>query len=99
MKSSPMESDEFPSVATLVRYIHERSDELKKAIVVPPGVAYVENETELLAPVGCFTLLLCVANGEAIVVRDEAVEAILNNGILNRMHVKIELWTGVKVES
>jgi len=94
-----MENDEFPSVAALVRYIHERSDELQKAVIIPPGVAFIENETELLAPTDCFTLLLRVANGDAIVVRDEPVEAILNNGILNRMHVKIELWTGVKVES
>jgi len=94
-----MESAEFPTVAALVRYIHERSDELQKAVVIPPGVAFVENETELLAPVECFTLLLRVAKGDPIVVRDEPVEAILNNGILNRMHVKIELWTGVRVAS
>jgi len=94
-----MENDEFPTVASLVRYIHERSDELKKAVVIPPGVAYVENDIELLAPADCFTLVIRVARGDAIVVRDENVEAILNNGILNRTHVKIELWTGVREAS
>lgn len=91
--------NEFPTVAALVRYIHERSDVVDKAFVIPPGVPFHQNEIELLPPVEHFTLFLRVVNGDPIVVRDESVEAILNNGILNRMHIKIELWKGVKVEA
>ena len=88
-----MESDDFPSVAALVRYIHERSEEISMAFVIPPGVPFFQHHIRVLEPCEGFTLFLQATSGEAaIVVRDEAVEAVLNNGILNRMSIKIELW-------
>lgn len=89
---------EFATVTDLVRYIHEQSDEVKKAILIPPGFAYVDRGVELLPPVDVFTLVLYVANGDPIVLRDDPVEAILNNGILNRRHIRIELWTAPTAE-
>lgn len=82
-------ADEFPTVAALVRYIHERSDEIEKAFLIPPGSAFIDQDVQVLEPSDVFTLYLRAKTGDAIVVRDFDAEAVLNNGILQRRSIKL----------
>jgi len=72
----------------LLKYIQERTDDIEKA-VIPQHLTIVfqpGNEQVQAA------MVLHLISGETLIVRDkEDAEAVLNDGILNRMKIRIEL--------
>lgn len=64
----------------LLTTIRERFDDIERAVLVPPGLISEQ-----------FVMVLDFMNGERQVIDADNAEIILNDGILNRMHVKIEL--------
>ena len=74
--------------AGLLQYIRERSDDIEKA-VIPQHLSIVFHPSEERVEAG---LVLHLVSGEVLIVNDKKdAEAVLNDGILHRMKIRIEL--------
>lgn len=74
--------------AGLLKYIRERTDDIEKA-VIPQHLSIVFHPSEEAVQAA---LVFHLMSGETLIVREkEDAEAVLNDGILNRMKIKIEL--------
>lgn len=72
----------------LLKYIRERADDIEKA-VIPQHLAIVFQPSQEQVQAG---LVLHLVSGEVLIVREkEDAEAVLNDGILNRLKIRIEL--------
>ena len=72
----------------LLQYIRERTDDIEKAVIPQHlSVVFHPGEEEVEA-----ALVLHLISGETLIVQEKAdAEAVLNDGILNRMKIRIEL--------
>jgi hypothetical protein len=74
--------------AGLLNYIREKADDIEKA-VIPRHLSIVFHPSEERVEAG---LVLHLVSGELLIVnKKQDAEAVLNDGILNRMKIKIEL--------
>lgn len=87
------EEHNLGSTEALVRYVQERSDDIEKAVLYPPGGVITNNGVVVRGPFVQFALVLHLADRTQAVFGND-VEAVLNDGILNRMRIRIELGTG-----
>jgi hypothetical protein len=87
--SAPSDGDS-PS-ARLLRFIQERSDDLEKVVLLPPGVAPAQDGVLVGLPVNQFILMLHFVDGNRKAIFGDDVELVLNDGILHRMKIHIEL--------
>ena len=72
----------------LLKYIKERTDDIQKAVIPQHlSIVFQPNGERVEA-----AMVLHLISGETLIVRDTAdTEAVLNDGILNRMKIKIEI--------
>lgn len=80
---------DFGSSEELLRYIQEKSDDIERVVIIPPG-AVVTYMGVPQAPIEEFKAMLYLCNGERKVIGTTDAEILLNDGILNRMKLKIE---------
>ncbi len=72
----------------LLNYIRERSDDIEKA-VIPQHLSVVFQPSGERVEAG---LVLHLMSGEVLIVNQKGdAETVLNDGILNRMKIRIEL--------
>jgi hypothetical protein len=72
----------------LLRHIQERSDDIEKVII--PQTEHVSIGGTIPAPFPP-GIIICLINGEQWGISKEDAEIILNDGILNRMKIKIQI--------
>jgi hypothetical protein len=74
--------------AGLLQYIREKADDIEKA-VIPQHLSIVFHPSGEQVEAG---LVFHLVSGEVLIVKEKQdAEAVLNDGILNRMKIKIEL--------
>lgn len=83
----------FDSIDDIVRHLKERADDIEKAVLYPPGGHIAQHGVPVSGPVDQFALVFHLTNNQQTVF-GRTVEAILNDGILNRMRIPIELGVG-----
>lgn len=88
--SDDYQMDKYESSGELLRVIQERSDDIERAIVTPPGFV-MENPDGRKVRFPAFTLIFKTVSGQQLVVGKDDAEVVLNDGILTRMKVPIQL--------
>jgi hypothetical protein len=87
-----LEEDDFGSSESVLRDIQERSDDIEKAVIPQSSVITVYDPNNHLdaeeVEAGMFRHMV---EGNLKIVHPKDAELILNDGILNRMKIKIEL--------
>jgi hypothetical protein len=88
-----LEPQDFGSSEAALRYIQEKSEDIEKA-VIPQSLTILVSapgmpNTELEAG-----MVLHMLNGHRKIIHPVDAELILNDGILHRMKIKIELFRG-----
>ncbi|HEX4142974.1 MAG TPA: hypothetical protein VHY91_05450 [Pirellulales bacterium] len=78
---------DFGSVEAVVAYLKERADDIEKAVIPQSEVISIPETGEEI-PAG---MVLHMVNDRTKIIMPPAAEAILNDGILNRLRIKIEL--------
>ena len=74
--------------AGLMQYIREKADDIEKA-VIPQHLSIVFHNSKEQVQAG---LVFHLVSGEILIVREKQdAEAVLNDGILNRLNIRIEL--------
>ena len=82
--------EDFGSTEALLKEIQERSDDIEKAVILPPGFVFTYLGQAKSLPLKQFGLVLHFANERKVIFGDD-VAVVLNDGILNRMRIQIEL--------
>ncbi|TMQ34699.1 MAG: hypothetical protein E6K70_06245 [Planctomycetota bacterium] len=81
---------DFGSSKALLAHIKERSDDLEKVVIIPPGSRRVyRSRTE--AVVGEWQMMLCMIGDKRSVIGQVDARMLLCDGILDRMGIKIEM--------
>lgn len=94
MSDKPKE-EHFDDPAAFIKEIQERSDDIEKVVIYPPGFSLVNAKGQRAShAIPQMIMLLHKVNGETLIVGAESAEHILNDGILNRMRIKIQLHKG-----
>ena len=83
----------FPSSQALIADIKERSDDLEKVVIIPPGTWKVLNG-RLVGMAGEFQLMLCMVGGDRYEIGQTDATLLLEDGILERMDIKVEWLNG-----
>jgi hypothetical protein len=85
------EQQDFGAIENVLRFIQERSDDIER-VVIPQTASIRDKKTgEVIPDVG---LIVWWTDGTKSLVFREAAELVLNDGILNRMKIRIELRSG-----
>lgn len=89
------EVNKFGSTEALLKELKERSDDFEKAVLFHPG-GYItdRNGVQVMGPFPHYALVFTLASGQSKAIFGADVEAVLNDGILNRMRIPIELASG-----
>jgi hypothetical protein len=85
------EINNLGTTEALVKYVQERSDDIEKAVLFPPGMTLAQNGVRVMGPFDQFALVFHLTNGRSQAIFGGDVEAVLNDGILYRMRIRIEL--------
>jgi hypothetical protein len=81
---------DFGSSEKLLEYIKERSDDIEKVVILPPGVALHYMGQQMGPPQQGFSMMLHFVGGKREQICQADAEILLNDGILSRMKLKIE---------
>lgn len=84
----------FGGSEALLRFIQERSEDIEKVVICPPGYSLSYMGKQMSQPFPHFTMMLFFLSGERKIMHGDDAELLLNNGILSRMKIKIELAKG-----
>jgi hypothetical protein len=81
----------FGSSEKLLAFIKERSDDIEKVVILPPGTWVMEGarHVETLQE---FQMMLCLVNNQRKVIGQTDAELLLNDGLLTRMNIHIEFY-------
>jgi hypothetical protein len=79
----------FPTVRELFRYLEARTGTITRALIPPTNAQAPKGTDQLPSLLRNAGLVLELANGETVYLNAEDAEGILNDGILNRLHVEI----------
>jgi hypothetical protein len=92
MASEPT-SEDFGSSAALLEFLKEKSDDIERALIPQfPTLAVTKHGQPIMElPVG---MVLHMFDGHRKFITPVDAEMLLNDGILNRMRIKIELYRG-----
>lgn len=93
MNDKPI-SEDFGSSSALLKEIQERSDDIEKAVILPPGYSLSRDGKQTSKPFPTFLLMLFFVNGDRKIMHGDDGEMVLNDGILNRMRIRIEFAKG-----
>lgn len=86
-----MEGYEFDSPEDLINWIREKTDDLQEVqIPLATNVGVVSSNGEQVLTKGAGAILLFI-NGRQSIIRIEDAEALINDGVLHRMGIKIKL--------
>jgi hypothetical protein len=87
------DSINFGSSDKLLAFIKERSDDIEKVVILPPGTLVMDagKHVETLQE---FQMMLFLVNNRRTVIGQQDTELLLNDGILNRMKISIEFFKG-----
>jgi hypothetical protein len=89
-ENTMIERTDFGSVENVLRFIQERSDDIER-VVIPQAASLQDSQTGKVIPnVG---LIIWWVDRKKSFIFHEAAELVLNDGILNRMQIRIELRT------
>jgi hypothetical protein len=89
----PMMPD-YGSSERFLKEIQERSDDIEKIVLLPPGLIGTAG-VRVDPPTEGISLLIRFLDGTGQrAIHPDDVEIILNDGILNRMRIKIEVFRG-----
>lgn len=86
--------ENFGTPEALLKVIQERSDDIEKAVICPPGFGLTFQGRPTTAPMPFFVMVFYFMSGERKLVHQDAAEMVLNDGILSRMKIKIEFVKG-----
>lgn len=98
MPNDEFEQKRFASVGALIREIQERSDDIESVTIQVANGIYVtgpEGQRQFCRNAGAF-IRLC--NGSSLLIHRDDAEALLNDGILQRMKLPCKLLPLVKDE-
>ena len=84
------EFNDFGSTEALVKDIQERSDDITKVVLLRKKNALTRNGASFL-DLSNTGMILHFVGGKARLVTIQDAQAILNDGILNRMKIRIEI--------
>ena len=79
----------FGSSDKLLAYIKEKSDDLERVEILPPG-AGIRYKGQLVGTTQEFQMMLCLIGDQRKVIGQRDAELLLNDGILSRMNIRIE---------
>jgi hypothetical protein len=83
------EAENFGSSEEALRYIKEKSDDIVEAVIPQsPTIVVREGNARTEIVIG---MVLYMVNGHKKIVHPVDAELVLNDGILNRMHIPIKL--------
>ena len=88
-----LEQQDFGSSEEALRYIQEKSEDIEKA-VIPQMPSVVLSGPDARSTEVEAGLILHMINGHKKIVHPFDAELVLNDDILNRMRIKIELFRG-----
>ncbi len=83
------EFTDFGSSEKLLEYFKEKSDDIEKVIIVPPGTQ-ITYEREPVTTLREFQMMICLINDQRKMIGQKDAELLLNDGILSRMKLRIE---------
>ena len=87
--SNQPERENFGSTELLIAFIKEKTDDLEKVVILPPG-ARLRNKGETVYVEPDFSMMLYFIDGNRKQIFRHDTEILLNDGILSRMKIKIE---------
>ncbi len=87
------ESIDFGSSERLLAFIKERSDDIEKVVILPPGT-WVMDSGRHVETLQEFQMMLCLVNQRRKIIGQQDAQRVLNDGILNRMNIPIEFFGG-----
>lgn len=88
-----LEQQDFGRSEDVLRYIQEKSEDIEKA-VIPQTLSVVLTEPNMQSTEVEAGMILHMLNGHKKIIHPVDAQLILNNGILNRMRIRIELFRG-----
>jgi hypothetical protein len=77
--------------AALLRFFQERSDDIEKVVLYPPGSVLTFKGQPQSAPSSTFSLLVHFLSDDRRLIFGGDVELLLNDGIFSRMKIPIKL--------
>ena len=89
------EEQNFGSSEAVLQFIREKSEDIEKA-VIPVGARVFIRGRGVEPTMMVTGMILYMLNGHLKVLNPADAELVLNDGILNRMHVRIELFRDLK---
>ena len=89
MSQNPSEPYELPSGQQLLRLIQEKSDDIEK-VVIPQSPGVLSFMGTPIASLEKYGMIIHMLQQRCLIGRPDA-ELILNDGILSRMGIRIEL--------
>ena len=93
MSDEPTRFQDFGDSATLLAYIKERSDDLEKAVIPQMQFVTLTGKDGIVANIET-GMILHLSDGHNKLLTPTDAEIVLNDGILNRMRIRIELFRG-----
>lgn len=84
----------FGSNEELVKYLKARCDDIEKAVIIAPGLVQADGRVGHLDD---FQMVLHMVNGGGLRIGRNAAEMLLNDGLLNRLNIRIEFGKVVNV--
>src|SRR5436190_14533974 len=79
------------STEAVLKRIQERSDDFEKVVLHPPGGQFTQHGRATSEMIPYFVMTFHLVSGRKHSIFGSDVETVLNDGILNRMKIKIEL--------
>jgi hypothetical protein len=97
MADEPTYIEQFRDSKELLAFLKEKSDDIEKAVIPQnPTLVIVDKEQRTPIMEIAVGMVLHMANGHCKYIGPHDAEILLNDGILNRMRIRIELYRGQK---
>jgi hypothetical protein len=87
--------EQFGDSEELLAFLKEKSDDIEKAVIPQnPTLVIVDKQTRTALMEIEVGMVLHMSNGHCKYIGPHDAEILLNDGILNRMRIRIELYRG-----
>jgi methyl coenzyme M reductase subunit D len=81
----------FNTPEELLSHLKSRADDIDLVVIHPPGCTITRDGIIYSGPFPSFAMEFKHSDGKNVLIFGEQIEMVLNDGILNRLRIKIEL--------
>jgi hypothetical protein len=88
-----LEHEDFGTPEAVLRYIQERSDDIEKVVIPQTPTILIHDPKDPSGEISevAAGLVIHLVSGQLKIIHPETAPLILNDGILHRMRIRIEL--------